>query len=65
MITEKRITHTHTHTHRYNFCCDKSFVLTNTCLSQQNMSFVMTKVCLSRQKNGCEKHIFVLTKLLS
>ena len=34
------------------FVTTKSFVMTNTCLSEQNTSFVMTKVCLSEQ-NFC------------
>ena len=41
----------------YDFCHDKTFVTTNMCLSQQNMSFVATKVCLSRQNYVChDKH---------
>ena len=46
--------------HKYHFCRNKKFVMTHTCLSQQNtcllqqnMSFVTTKVCCS----------FVMTKL--
>ena len=35
--------------YKYNFCCDNSFVMTNMCLSRQNMSFVATEVCLSWQ----------------
>ena len=44
--------------HKYHFCCNKSFVVTNTCLSWQNTSFVMTKVCLSWQ-------IFVVTSFVA
>ena len=43
--------------HKYNFCRDKSFVATNTCLSRENTSFVATKVCLSRQNFCRDKHI--------
>ena len=40
-----------------NFCCNKHvFVMTNTYLSQENISFVMTKTCF------CNKS-FVMTKL--
>ena len=44
------------------------FVMTNTCLLQQNMCFVMTKVCLSQQNLCHDKHVccdktsFVVTK---
>ena len=51
--------------HRYHFCCNRSFVMTNICLSQQNMSFVMTKVCLSWQNCCHDKHVFCLDKYLS
>ena len=50
--------------HKYHSCCNKSFVTTNTCLSQQNIvfchdkTFVTTKLCLSRQ------NIFVATKMI-
>ena len=40
--------------HKYHFCHDKSFVMTNMCLSWQNTSFV-TRVCLLWQKFSCEK----------
>ena len=40
------------------------FVMTNACLSWQNMFFVRTHACLLRQKFCHDKHIFVTTKLL-
>ena len=47
-----------------NFCHGKlTFVMTNMCLSQLNMSFVMTKVCLSRQQFCSDRHVFVMTKV--
>ena len=49
--------------HKYNFCHNKSFVVTNRCLSWQNTSFVMTKICLSWQKYACRDKSFVTTKL--
>ena len=43
---------------RQKFCRDKhTFVVTNTCLSRQNMSFVTTKVSWSRQ-TILQRHIF-------
>ena len=47
--------------HKYHFCCDNSFVMTNT-------SFVETKVCLSRQNFCRDKHVchdksFVATRI--
>ena len=51
--------------HKYNFCCNKSFVTTNTCLLQQNTSFVVTKVCLSWQVlSQIFVCVFVAVKLL-
>ena len=62
------------------FCRDKyvclspqntSFITTKVCLSRQNfcrdkIMFVATITCLSRQKYTCrDKHIFVVTKVLS
>ena len=53
--------------HKYNFCCDKSFVVTNVCLPWQNfrhnkIMFVVTKRLL-RQTHICrDKHTFVGTK---
>ena len=47
----------------YDFCHDKTFVTTNMCLSQQNMSFVATKVCLSRQNYVCHDKAFVVTNI--
>ena len=41
--------------HKYNFCCDTTFVETNT-------YFVVTKVCLSRQRFCRAKLTFVTTK---
>ena len=49
--------------HKYNFCRDKSFVRTNTCLSRQNMYFVPTKLCLLQQNICRDKHNFVATSL--
>ena len=49
--------------HKYNFCHDKSFVMTNTCLSWQNTAFVVTKVCLLWQKN-CHKSSVTTSLLL-
>ena len=47
--------------HKYHFCCDKTFVETNTSLSQQ--IFVMTKKLLLQQNYVCHsKHTFVMTK---
>ena len=40
------------------------FVMTNTCLLQQNMCFVVTKICLSQQNFCHDKHVFVVTKHL-
>ena len=51
--------------HKHNFCHDKSFVMTNRCLSWQNTSFVMTKVCLSWQNFCWDKIMFVTTTKLS
>ena len=57
--------------HKYHFCCNKTFVyflsnktfvVTNTCLSRQNTSFVERKVCLLRQNFSRDKLIFVMTK---
>ena len=48
---------------KYHFCCDISFVVTNTCLSPQ------TRVCgnetrlLPRQKYACCNKTFVVTRL--
>ena len=64
---------------KYNFCCNKSFVATNMCLSwqnthlsQQNMSSVMTKVCLpavtkllSQQNDVCHEKYFCHNMCLS
>ena len=51
---------------KQKFCRNKHvFVMTNACLSLQNMSFVTTKVCLLWQKNCRDKILFVATKLLS
>jgi len=36
--------------HKYDFCRDKSFLATNTCLSQQNKSLVATKVVIVQHK---------------
>ena len=45
------------------FCCDKlTFVVTNTCLTWQNMFFVVTKLCLW-QNFCCDKHMFVATNI--
>ena len=79
-----RFTHPHTTTGReepiiggscqmYNFCSNKSFVMTNMCLclSWQNVSFVATKVSFWRNKSFlvtnicCNKHMFVVKKGLS
>ena len=43
--------------HKYNFCHDKCFVASNTCLSRQ--MFGRDKNILSRQKFSCGKHTFV------
>ena len=49
--------------HKYLFGRNKSFVVTNSCLSRQNMSFVTTKVYL--WQNLCRnKHNFITTKVL-
>ena len=48
--------------HKYLFGRNKSFVVTNTCLSRQNMSFVATNIILSRQRFCCNKLTFVATK---
>ena len=48
--------------HKYHFCCIKRCVMTNVCLSQQNMSFVVTKVCLLQQNFYRNKIMFVMTK---
>ena len=45
--------------HKYHLCHDKSFVVTNVCLSWQNMSFDVTKVCLSWQNFCCDKKILL------
>ena len=52
--------------HKYNFCCDKCFVATNTwlrqtCLSQQNTFFVARKLCFCQVLVAtkifcCDKH---------
>ena len=49
---------------KYHFCCDKSFVVTNTCLLWQkytccDKTFVQTKLCLSWP------FVLVVTKALS
>jgi len=41
------------------------FIMTNMCLWWQNTSFVMTKVCLSWQNFCPDKHIFIMTKLVT
>ena len=41
-----------------------SILLSNTCLSWQNMSFVMTKVCLLWHNSCCDKHAFVVTNIV-
>ena len=48
--------------HKY-FCCDKSFIIRNTCLSQQTcvccnktLFFIVTQICLSQQ-NFCHDKI--------
>ena len=49
--------------YKHHFCCDKTSVMTSTCLSWQNISFVATKVCVSWQTSCChDKHTFVTTK---
>ena len=48
-----------------NFCHDKiMFVVTNTCLSQQNTSFVTTSIVLSRQKTCLSQQNFCHDKIL-
>ena len=63
--------------YKHHFCCDKTSVMTSTCLSWQNISFVATKllswqahVChdktylLLRQKYAChDKHHVVMTSI--
>ena len=39
--------------HKYHFCCDKSFVATNTCLSWQTLVCHNKTPVLSRQKYAC------------
>ena len=54
--------------HKYNFCCDKCFVTTNTCLSWKNTSFVTTKVGLSWENLSWENRddkTFVATNKFS
>ena len=48
--------------HKYHFCCDKSFVVTNTCLLQQNTSFVVTKYFVSTKLLLWQ--IFVTTNII-
>ena len=48
-----------------NFCHDKTmFVMTNTCLSQQNMSFVTTSIVLSWQKMCLSQQNFCHDKMI-